>query len=74
MHGMRGGIRVLFPQKIASKAIEIHLQIPYGKRLGLLYIGLFTGLFAALLIPQNQSIALAELFYPRWGTRFWRWT
>ena len=46
-----------------QKQLEIHFQIPYGKRLGLLYIGLFTGLFAVLLIPQNQSIALAELFY-----------
>ena len=55
-----------FLKKSPQKQLEIHFQIPYGKRLGLLYIGLFTGLFAALLIPQNQSIALMhriELFY-----------
>ena len=46
-----------------QKQFEIHFKIPYGKRVGLLFIGLFTGLFAVLLIPQNQSIALAELFY-----------
>lgn len=52
-----------FLKKSPQRQLEIHFQIPYGKRLGLLYIGLFTGLFATLLIPQNQSIALAQLFY-----------
>ena len=46
-----------------QKQVEIHFQIPYGKRVGLLFIGLFTGLFAVLLIPQNPYGVIAELFY-----------
>lgn len=50
-------------KKSPQKQLEIHFKIPYGKRVGLLlFIGLFTGLFAVLLIPQNHSIAIAELF------------
>ena len=52
-----GAVFALFSQKSPQKQLEIHFQIPYGKRLGLLYIGLFTGLLAALLIPLNLNYA-----------------
>lgn len=39
------------------------IQIPYGKRIGLLCIGLFAALFAGLSIPQNHHATIAELFY-----------
>lgn len=52
----------LWLKSTPQNQLAASIQIPYGKRIGLICIALFAALFAGLSIPQNHHATIAEYF------------